>query len=114
MHGLFLPQESRTFADHPKFAGVRIAVLVRGTDSDQISVSQLEIEPGVEVPVHTHELQSDSIFVLSGQGEAFINGTWRRIGPGDYILAPGHVEHAVRNTGSLALRLFVHHSPPLF
>lgn len=114
MHGMILQQESRTFADHPKFAGVRIAVLVRGTDSAQISVSQLEIEPGVEVPVHTHELQSDSIFVLSGHGEAYIDGAWRGIGPGDYILAPALVEHAVRNTGSLPLRLFVHHSPPLF
>lgn len=113
MQGKVFPESSRTFADHPKFAGVKIAVLVRGTDSDVISVSELEIEPGIEIPVHAHETQSDSIYVLSGHGEAHINGAWQRIGPGDYLLAPAHAKHGVRNTGALPLRLFVHHSPPL-
>jgi quercetin dioxygenase-like cupin family protein len=113
MHGMFLPQAERVFTDHQKFAGVRIAVLVRGTDSDKISVSQLEIDPGVEVPIHTHDPQLDSIFVLSGEAEVFINGEWRRAGTGDYLLAPVGVEHGVRNIGPESLRLFIHHSPPL-
>ncbi|PTN33966.1 cupin domain-containing protein [Desulfonatronum sp. SC1] len=110
---MFLPRAERVFADHPKFAGVRIAVLVRGVDSDRVSVSQLEIAPGVEVPIHTHDPQLDSIFVLSGEGEMFINGEWRRVGPEDYLLAPMGVEHGVRNVGREPLRLFIHHSPPL-
>jgi len=113
MHGMFLPRKDRVFTDHPKFIGVRIAVLVRGVDSDHVSVSQLEIAPGVEVPIHTHDPQLDSIFVLSGEAEVYINGEWRKVGPEDYLLAPSGVEHAVRNTGQAALRLFIHHSPPL-
>ena len=113
MHGMFLPQAERVFTDHPKFKGVKIAVLVRRTDSDRVSVSQLEIEPGVEVPIHTHDPQLDSIFVLSGEAEVFINGAWRRVGPEDYIFAPVGVEHGVRNIGQEPLRLFIHHSPPL-
>lgn len=113
MHGMFLPRKDRDFADHPKFTGVRIAILVRGVDSDHVSVSQLEIASGVEVPIHTHAHQLDSIFVLSGHGEVFINGNWQQIEAEDYLLAPAGVEHAVRNTGQETLRLFVHHSPPL-
>lgn len=113
MHGMFLPRAERVLVDHPKFDGVRIAVLVRGGDSDRVSVSQLEIASGVEVPIHTHDPQLDSIFVLSGEGEVFINGEWRRVGPEDYLLAPVGVEHGVRNIGQEPLRLFIHHSPPL-
>lgn len=113
MHGLYCPQAERLFTDHPKFAGVKIAVLVRGVDSDRVSVSQLEIAPGVEVPIHAHNPQLDSIFVLSGEAEVYINGQWVRVGPEDYLLAPSGMEHGVRNTGQEPLRLFVHHSPPL-
>lgn len=102
------------FADHPRFAGVRIAVLVSAKDSDAVSVSLLEISPGVEVPIHTHDPQMDSIFVLSGQGEAYIRGSWQSVGPGDHIFAPSGAEHGVRNTGKDILKLFIHHSPPLY
>jgi quercetin dioxygenase-like cupin family protein len=101
------------FADHPRFAGVKIAVLVSGKDCKAVSVSVLELSPGVEIPVHTHDPQLDSIYVASGRGEAYVNGTWQAVEAGDYILAPQGVEHGARNTGTEALRLFVHHSPPL-
>lgn len=113
MPGFFCRQEDRKFEDHPRFAGVKIAVLIRGTDSEMISVSQLEIAPGVEVPIHTHDPHLDSIYVLSGLGEAYINGQWRPLGPGDYLLAPANAEHGVRNMGKEPLRLFIHHSPPM-
>ncbi|GAB6060265.1 cupin domain-containing protein [Desulfonatronum parangueonense] len=111
--GLFSVGRTREFVDHPKFSGVKIAVLVRGADSDRVSVSQLEIDPGVEIPIHIHDPQLDSIFVLSGMGEAYFNGEWRVFGTGDHLFAPTGVEHGVRNTGNEPLRLFIHHSPPL-
>lgn len=103
-----------TLSDHPRFAGVRIAVLVNSELSRAVSVSLLEISPGVEIPAHTHDPQLDSIFVLAGRGEAYIDGSWRAIGPGDHIFAPSGAEHGVRNTGDGVLKLFIHHSPPLF
>lgn len=114
MQSMFLPQSQRSFQEHPKFDGVKIAKLISSNESSAVSVSQLEIAPGVEVPVHTHEMQLDSIYVLSGQGEAYFNGTWQKISAGDYILAPAQAEHGVRNTGDEPMQLFVHHSPPLF
>jgi quercetin dioxygenase-like cupin family protein len=113
MQALFLPSDTRTLADHPKYEGVKIAVLVTSQDSPNVSVAQLEIAPGVEIPVHTHDPQLDSILVLSGQGEISVNGAWQKVVSGDYVLAPSGAEHGVRNSGSEPLRLFVHHSPPL-
>jgi len=110
----FFRAEEITFQDHPKFQGVQIAILVDSTKNSQASVSMLKIAPGVTIPIHTHDPQIDSIFVLEGEGEAFINGQWEKIKAGDYIFIPAKEEHGVKNTGSKDLRLFVVHSPPLF
>jgi quercetin dioxygenase-like cupin family protein len=103
----------KDYADHPKFSGVKMAVFVTGNDTDTVSVCQLIIAPGIAIPVHAHDPQVDSIFIVSGNGEAYVNGEWREVVPGDYLFFPSGVEHATRNTGSEKLILLVHHSPPL-
>ncbi|HDQ40430.1 MAG TPA: cupin domain-containing protein [Desulfonatronum sp.] len=114
MQGRLFKGSNIDFADHPRFAGVKIAVLVSGKDSDTVSVSVLEISPGVEIPVHTHDPQMDSIFVVSGHGDAYVNGAWQTVEAGDYVLAPKKAEHGMRNRGTGPLTLFIHHSPPLY
>ncbi|WP_456430933.1 cupin domain-containing protein [Thermosulfuriphilus sp.] len=110
----FYTSQEIHFEDHPKFAGVKIAILINHKKSPAVSVSLLEISPGVEIPIHTHDTQADSIYVLDGKGLAYVNGTWQEIGQGDYIFVPPKEEHAVRNEGEGVLRLFIVHSPPLF
>lgn len=110
----FYRKEEIRFGPHPKFQGVGLALLIDQNKDPRLSVSMLSIEPGVEIPIHTHETQADSIYVLSGRGEAYVNGAWQKIGPGDYLLVPPQEEHGVRNTGQEPLILFIVHSPPLF
>jgi quercetin dioxygenase-like cupin family protein len=110
---LFSPSAGRVLSAHPRFAGVRIAVLVSSKESAAVGVSVLEIEPGTVVPVHTHDPQIDSIYVVSGAGEALLNGDWKHVSEGDHLFIPPGIEHGVRNTGDRPLTLFVHHSPPL-
>jgi len=109
----FFSATDKQFTDHPKFSGVQMAVFVTGNDTDSVSVCQLIIEPGIAIPVHTHAPQVDSIFIVSGQGEGYVNGDWRKLVPGNYLFVPAETEHGIRNTGSEPLVLFVHHSPPL-
>lgn len=109
----FYTKADKHFSDHPKFDGVKIAVFVTGKDTETASVCQLIIEPGIAIPVHTHEPQVDSIFIVSGQGEGFVNGNWQKIQAGDYLFVPSQVEHGIRNSGGEPLVLLVHHSPPL-
>ena len=112
MTGRFFPESDRHYTDHPKFSGVRMAVFITGRETDTVSVCQLLIAPGIEIPVHTHDPQIDSIYIVSGQGESFVNGAWRRVEPGDYLFFPAGMEHGTRNTGREPLVLLVHHSPP--
>jgi quercetin dioxygenase-like cupin family protein len=114
MSAMFYPAKDKKFIDHPRFAGVRIAIFVKQDNSGAVSVSQLEIDPGVEVPIHTHDTRLDSIYCISGEAEVYINGEWSRIVAEDYIFVPAGDEHGVRNIGDQPLRLFIHHSPPLF
>lgn len=113
MTARFFPRGSITFSDHPKFDRVRIAVCVTGRDSDKASVCMLEIAPAAEVPIHTHDPQADSIFVVAGAGKAYVNGAWQEIAAGDYIFVPEKVEHGIKNSGTAPLVLFVHHCPAL-
>ena len=106
----FFPQKEMIFTRHPVYDNVSAAMFITGEESRAACVCMIEIAPGSEVPVHTHEAEVDSIFVVQGRGEAYVNGDWRPIEPGDYLYVPAQGEHGTRNTGTAPLRLFVHRS----
>ncbi len=111
---IFYKNEQIAFEPHPRFQDVSIAKLVTKDRGQAIGVSILEIDAGVEIPIHTHEQELDSIFVISGKGQAFIDGVWQEIKEGDYILIPATIEHGVRNISHQVLKLFIVHSPAIF
>ncbi len=111
---IFFQKAQIVFEEHPKYQGVRIAKMVTSQQSAQAGVSMLEIASGIEIPIHTHDTQIDSIHVLEGSGKAYINEDWKPIGAGDYIFVPAKEEHGVKNDGQAMLKLFIVHSPPLF
>lgn len=113
MESKFFPQRKMIFTRHPTFDNVKAAIFITSKESNQACVCLIEIAPGSETPIHTHEAQADSIFVVQGKGETYVNGSWQPIEPGDYLYIPAQGEHGTRNTGTEPLRLFVHHSPPL-
>lgn len=113
MPSRFFRQQEMLFAKHPRYGNVRIATFVTGADTKAASVCLLDIATGTDIPVHTHDPQVDSIFVVEGNGEAFVNGRWEKIAAGDYLFVPATDEHGIKNTGTGPLKLFVHHSPPL-
>lgn len=111
---IYRPHDQINLEPHWRFAGVKIAKLITKDHAFNLGVAILEIDPGVEIPVHVHEQELDSIYVLEGAGQAFINGQWQTISRGDYILVPKAVRHGVKNISDGILRLFVVHSPAIF
>jgi quercetin dioxygenase-like cupin family protein len=112
METKFFPHREMIFTRHPSFDDAKVAIFMTGGESDTACVCMLELAPGAETPIHTHEEQADSVFVVHGHGETYVNGTWQPIEPGDYIYIPAGGEHGTRNTAHEPLRLFVHHSHP--
>ncbi|HKJ15710.1 MAG: cupin domain-containing protein [Desulfobulbaceae bacterium] len=113
METKFYPQREMIFTKHPVFDNVKAAMFITSKEANMACVCLIEIAPGSETPIHKHEEQADSVFVVQGHGETYVNGSWQPIEPGDYLYIPVQGEHGTRNTGTEPLRLFVHHSPPL-
>lgn len=111
METKFFPQRKMIFTNHPTYANVKIAMFITSKETNLASVCLLEIAPFTEVPIHRHEDRADSVFVVAGHGESYINGSWQPIEAGDYIFIPAQGEHGTRNTGAEPLRLFMHHGP---
>jgi quercetin dioxygenase-like cupin family protein len=101
------------FKTHPRLANARMATYITGKDTETVSVCMIDIAPKERAPIHRHDAQDDSILVISGKREAYVNGRWEPIEAGDYIFVPSKDEHGIRNTGKEYLKIFVHHSPPL-
>ena len=62
------------------------------TCGDQMMVVQFTIQPGAEVPLHTHP-HEQIVYMLTGRMDFHIGNEKRAMGPGDVAVIPGGVEH---------------------
>ena len=62
--------------------------------------SLVQLKPGEEAEYHVHNGESETFFILSGQGVYDDNGKQVEIKPGMVTLTPTGEGHAIRNTGS--------------
>lgn len=68
--------------------------------------------PGQEHAPHVHADQDKLYYVLSGNGEAQLDGEAHPVAQGDLILARAGVAHGLKNTGAEPLVLVVFAPPP--
>ena|ERR1700754_2183594 len=77
----------------------------------QLEAIELSFEPDFEgVEPHTHPDHVDSFYVLEGEVEFFLDGSWHRCGPGTFLAAPPDVTHGFRPCG-VPFRLLNIHAP---
>ncbi|WP_038055536.1 cupin domain-containing protein [Thermodesulfobacterium hydrogeniphilum] len=100
--------------DHPKFKGVKIGFIVTKEKQPELSITVLEIQPGVEISVHTHEKEVDTIFVLEGEGEIYLNKEWQELKKEDIIVVSPKEEHGVRVKGNKPMKCYIVHAPALW
>lgn len=61
--------------------------------------SLVQVKPGEEVEYHMHVGESESFFILSGQGIYNDNGNKVDVVPGMVTLTPSGQGHSIKNTG---------------
>lgn len=61
--------------------------------------SLVQVKPGEEVEYHMHVGESETFFILSGQGIYNDNGTQLEIAPGMVTFTPSGEGHSIKNTG---------------
>ncbi len=61
--------------------------------------SFIQVKPGEEVEYHTHVGESETFFILSGEGIYNDNGKDVEVVPGMVTFTPSGKGHAIKNTG---------------
>jgi quercetin dioxygenase-like cupin family protein len=82
-----------------QFPGVVRRTLVSG---DNLTLVEIRIAPGAEVPEHTHPHEQAG-HVAAGRVHFRIGDLERELGPGDSYLIPGDVPHFVQALDSVTL-----------
>ena len=72
----------------------------------------MSIPPGGEVGEETHKYTEQTLFFLSGTGEAVLDDQKSVINPGDvFVIVPG-TKHNFINTGTEDLKIYTTYAPP--
>ncbi|GAB4526933.1 MAG: hypothetical protein Kow0063_01700 [Anaerolineae bacterium] len=81
--------------------------------AEKISMAVMDCPPGSTVrPLHSHRDIEEILFILEGEGEAWVDGEVASFKQGDAVLLPANSRHMVRNTGTTSLRTCSIFSPP--
>ncbi len=84
-------------------------VLFTGTRSQLVIMS---IPAGGEVGSETHTYTEQTLFFLSGRGEAILGGKVLQVSAGDVVVVPPGTEHNFINTGTEPLKIYTVYAPP--
>lgn len=84
-------------------------VLFTGKNSQLVVMS---IPPGGEIGEEIHKYTEQTLFFLSGTGEAILNDVKSPIGPGDVVVVVPGTKHNFVNTGTTTLKVYTVYAPP--
>ena len=84
-------------------SGLQLARLYQNPDH-ALTFQLAQIEPGGTSKRHQHTWEQIN-WVVSGTGQINTGGDSIEIGPGDCVLIPGNVSHAIANDGTEPLLL---------
>jgi mannose-6-phosphate isomerase-like protein (cupin superfamily) len=80
-------------------------VIYKILDKDQSGLKNVEIamcvfSPNEIADLHYHDKMEEIYFIVEGEGEIEIDGTWHKIKAEDSISIPLKVKHRIKNTSS--------------
>ncbi|HQA03645.1 MAG TPA: cupin domain-containing protein [Thermodesulfovibrio thiophilus] len=99
---------------HQKFSGVKVGYVITKEKHPELSIIIMELDPGVEIPLHTREKEVDSIFIVEGEGEIYIENNWQIVKKGDIIAIGAKELHGLKAKGQTPLKCYVVHAPALW
>lgn len=81
------------------------------TGSDDLIVTQVDVEPGEGHPFHFHPTMDEVIYILSGEAEQWLEMESRTLESGEAVYIPKKMVHATFNSGNTTLRFLAILSP---
>jgi mannose-6-phosphate isomerase-like protein (cupin superfamily) len=95
--------------------GLRSHILMDAGElgSRNMSVTWIEVPPGVERTLHSHEEAEQAYVFVRGQGRMSVAGDTGAVGEGDLVLVPPATDHAIENDGDGPMACVSVQSPPV-
>lgn len=83
----------------PEFKGGTGAALMRTYEDETIKVIKGFLEAGSSIGMHTHEGNSETVYILGGTGKMICDGTEEPLQAGSCSYCPEGHTHSLVNTG---------------
>ncbi|HEX7042085.1 MAG TPA: cupin domain-containing protein [Patescibacteria group bacterium] len=83
-------------------------VIYTGNHSQLVLMSLL---PKEDIGEETHEDNDQILFIVSGEGEAILNGKMTKIGKKSVVFVPSGTKHNIINTGDEDMKLYTVYAP---
>ncbi len=101
-----------TTSDELMFLGARARICAdsESTGGNLGVVEMLEVPAGDMPPLHVHHASDECFYVVDGEVTLFLPGQERRLGQGDFFLAPRGIPHTYR-VGDEPCRMLVISQP---
>jgi quercetin dioxygenase-like cupin family protein len=88
------------------YAGGTITIMIEGAETGgAFGLIEANQKPGSEPPLHVHEREDETFFVLEGKVSVWAGGEVHHLGPGDSIFLPRGVPHTFRIKSPVARAL---------
>ena len=81
--------------------------------SRNMSVTWLEVPPGIDQELHSHEEAEQVYVVTKGSGSMSVAGDTQEISEGDLVMVPPATDHSIANDGGGDLCCVSIQSPPI-
>lgn len=98
---------------HPKHERFFLRDVVTAALNPALSVHRGRIEPGGEILPHTHDGQTETFYILSGEAICTMGEERLPVTAGSCCVAPSGVVHGLKNGGEAPVELLALFTPPL-
>jgi mannose-6-phosphate isomerase-like protein (cupin superfamily) len=105
--------DSVEWVEHPTFAGLYFKPIETRDTHPTSRVSIVRVEVGGEISAHIHEAETETAYVISGEGVIFFGDDEFPFSAGMVTTVVPGTRHGVRNTGDIPMEVFAMHTPPV-
>lgn len=104
---------STAWSGDSRYNGIFIKILETRASHAAASIVLMMIGVNRSEPAHTHDIETETVFVQAGQGSASFGDEMVKLRPGMGVTIPAGTAHNLANEGDIPLELIVIHSPPV-
>src|SRR5215216_183677 len=100
------------FVQDTLFPAISVKLLETRATHPTTSFVIARVAVGGEIPRHTHKIETETAYVLRGQGKLVTDDAEYPFDAGIAVTIPPELPHGVVNTGDVPLEIIAMHSPP--